>query len=239
MQSGLQMSSDAAGTAAANASGSRRPHPFLIGVCGGSASGKTTVCQRIGSQLDNERVLILSLDSFYKNLTPQQREQVASYDFDHPNAFDFDLMRDTLAALARGEATDIPTYDFKTHSRLNETVRVDPCSADVIILEGILTFYSKELRDLFDMKIYVHTDTDECLIRRIRRDMNERGRSLESVLHQYETFVKPAFDEFIEPGRRHADIIIPRGGSNDVAIDLILEHVKAKLAACGQESSQW
>jgi uridine kinase len=172
---------------------------------------------------------MLSMDSFYRNLTPEERATVTSYDFDHPNAFEFDLLIATLRTLARGEGVDIPIYDFKTHSRSNETIRIEPNAADVVVVEGILTFFTEELRHCFDMKIYVHTDADERLIRRIRRDMAERARSLESVLYQYERFVKPAFDEFIEPSRKYADIIVPRGGSNVVAINLLLEHIKGRL----------
>eukprot|EP00762_Andalucia_godoyi_P001993 ANDGO_02586.mRNA.1 Uridine-cytidine kinase B len=205
-------------------------HPFIIGVAGGTASGKTTVCRKIEQQLGAKRVVMLSMDSFYRNLTEEEKANVVSHDFDHPNAFEFDLLVQTLRCLSRGESVDIPVYNFVMHAReQDKKIRIEAGSADVVVVEGILTFFSEELRNCFDMKIYVHTDADERLIRRIRRDIAERGRSLESVLHQYEKFVKPAFDEFIEPSRKYADLIIPRGGTNTVAINLILEHINRKL----------
>jgi uridine kinase len=211
----------------------QNPQPFIIGVAGGSASGKTTVCQEIVSNLSNKRVVIISQDSFYKSLGEEERKLAKEnrYDFDHPNAFDYEAFEETVRTVKSGtnKTVEIPIYDFKTHSRVvGKTEKLPP--ADVIIVEGILIFFTKELRELMDMKIFVDTDADVRLARRIRRDIKERGRDLEGVLTQYETFVKPSFDDYIMPTKKYADIIIPRGGANRVAIDLLVQHIKIKLA---------
>ncbi|KAL9653512.1 hypothetical protein ABK040_002145 [Willaertia magna] len=214
--------------------------PFVIGVCGGSASGKTTVCREIVKSLSNKRVVVISQDSFYRNLTPEEKQLAknSDYDFDHPDAFDYAIFEEAIKELKNGNGVDIPVYDFKTHSRTNETERVD--GADVIIIEGILIFFNKSVRDLMDMKIFVDTDADVRLARRIRRDTKERGRDLESVLLQYERFVKPSFDDYIMPTKKYADIIIPRGGANIVAIDLLTQHIKLKLISLdrGEEEEE-
>jgi len=152
---------------------------------------------------------------------------VFKYNFDHPDAFDYDLMVTSLRALKAGNATAVPIYDFKTHSRSKETIVVE--GADVILFEGILVLYMKDLRELMDLKIFVDTDADVRLIRRIRRDIAERGRDLNGILMQYEKFVKPSFDDFIWPTKKFADIILPRGGDNFVAVDLLVKHIKWKL----------
>ncbi|KAF0974452.1 hypothetical protein FDP41_006484 [Naegleria fowleri] len=203
--------------------------PFIIGVCGGSASGKTTVCREIVKSLSDKRVAVISQDSFYRNLTDEERELAKNnvYDFDHPDAFDYDAFEESTRELKAGNPVDIPVYDFKTHSRTSQTERVE--GADVIIIEGILIFFTKEMRELMDMKIFVDTDADVRLARRIRRDTKERGRDLEGILLQYERFVKPSFDDYIMPTKKYADIIIPRGGANTVAIDLLVQHIHLKL----------
>lgn len=206
--------------------------PFIIGVAGGSASGKTTVCQEIIESLSNKRVVVISQDSFYRNLTQEERllARDNNYDFDHPNAFDYEMFEQTVATIKSGRngAIDIPIYDFKTHSRvIGKTEKLPP--GDVVIVEGILIFFSQSLRDMMDMKIFVDTDADVRLARRIRRDIKERGRDLEGVLSQYERFVKPSFDDYIMPTKKYADVIIPRGGANKVAIDLLVQHIKVKL----------
>jgi uridine kinase len=208
--------------------------PFIIGVTGGSASGKTTVCHSILKSLsaDTKRVAIVSQDSFYRNLTQQENELAfqSNFNFDHPNAFDYEAFEHTVHLLKNGKSNvQVPLYDFKTNSRLVDQYDIIT-RADVIIVEGILIFYSKTLRDIMDMKIFVDTDTDTALARRIRRDITQRGRDLEGVLRQYETFVKPSYDEFIYPSKKYADIIVPRGG-NEVAVDLLVQHVKVKLAS--------
>ncbi|KAN0034382.1 hypothetical protein ACTFIV_000888 [Dictyostelium citrinum] len=204
-------------------------NPLVIGVCGGSASGKTTVCDKIIANLNVRWVVLLSMDSFYKNLSKDI--DPSKYNFDHPNSFDYDLMVKTISELRAGKKVNIPKYCFKTHSRLvhQDTVY----GADVIILEGILTLYSKELRDLMDIKIFIDTDDDVRLARRLKRDIAERGRTLESVLHQYNTFVKPSFDDYIIPLKKYADIIVPRGSDNIVAINLLTNHIRLKLKERG------
>ncbi|XP_036276362.1 uridine-cytidine kinase 1 [Pipistrellus kuhlii] len=211
-----------------------RPHqrPFLIGVSGGTASGKSTVCEKIMELLgQNEvdhrqrKVVILSQDRFYKVLTAEQKAKAlkGQYNFDHPDAFDNDLMHKTLKHIVEGKTVEVPTYDFVTHSRLPETTVVYP--ADVVLFEGILVFYSQEIRDMFHLRLFVDTDSDVRLSRRVLRDVN-RGRDLEQILTQYTTFVKPAFEEFCLPTKKYADVIIPRGVDNMVAINLIVQHIQ-------------
>ncbi|KAK6913062.1 hypothetical protein RJ641_022663 [Dillenia turbinata] len=201
--------------------------PFVIGVAGGSASGKTTVCQKIISQLHDQRVVLIQQDSFYHSLCDEIQKNVHEYNFDHPNAFNTELLLSCMSTLKQGQAVGIPHYDFKSRKSIEAARRVNP--SDVIILEGILILHDPEVRNLMNMKIFVDTDSDVRLARRIQRDTIERGRNIESVLNQYAKFVKPSFEEFILPSKKHADIIIPRGGDNDVAIDLIVQHIRTKL----------
>ncbi|GAM18702.1 hypothetical protein SAMD00019534_018770, partial [Acytostelium subglobosum LB1] len=200
---------------------------LMICIAGGTASGKTTVCEEIIKRLENQRVSVLCLDSFYKPLTKDDLENVTQYNFDHPSAFDWEYATRAIKELKSGNKFHIPTYCFKTHTRLAETSAVN--GVDVIIFEGILALYSQEIRDQMDIKIFVDTDSDTRLSRRVIRDIAERGRSLDSVLHQYEKFVKPSFDEYIFPTKKYADVIIPRGADNVVAIDLIVQHIRSKL----------
>ncbi|KAJ4845339.1 Uridine kinase-like protein 5 [Turnera subulata] len=201
--------------------------PFIIGVAGGTASGKTTVCNMIISQLHDQRVVLLHQDSFYRSLSDEILKNVHEYNFDHPNAINTELLLSCLERLKLGHAVDIPYYDFKTHRSIEPGDKVNP--SDVIILEGLLIFHDHRVRDLMNMKIFVDADADLRLSRRIKRDTTERGRSVESVLDQYSRFVKPGFEDFILPSKKYADIIIPRGGDNDVAIDLIVQHIHTKL----------
>ncbi|CAC5423824.1 udk [Mytilus coruscus] len=207
--------------------------PFVIGVCGGSASGKTTVARKIIEALDVPWVSLLSLDSFYKVLNEEMHETANrnEYNFDHPDAFDFDLLIDTLRRLKDGKSVEVPIYNFITHSRDQNTRTI--YGANVVIFEGIMSFVNKELLDLMDMKIFVDTDSDVRLARRLKRDIAERGRELEGVLKQYNTFVKPAFDHWISPTMSCADIIVPRGGENIVAIQLVVLHVHGQLQKRG------
>ncbi|KAM4021614.1 uridine-cytidine kinase 2 isoform 1-T1 [Anomaloglossus baeobatrachus] len=212
------------------------PHngqPFLIGVSGGTASGKSSVCSKIVQLLgQNEvdhrqkQVVMISQDSFYRILTPEQKSKAlkGQFNFDHPDAFDNELILKTLQELMEGKTVQIPVYDFVTHSRKEESVTVYP--ADVILFEGILAFYVQDIRDMFQMKLFVDTDADTRLSRRVLRDINERGRDLEQVLSQYIKFVKPAFEEFCLPTKKYADVIIPRGADNLVAINLIVQHIQ-------------
>ncbi|KAL2473141.1 Uridine kinase-like protein 4 [Forsythia ovata] len=202
--------------------------PFVIGVAGGAASGKTTVCDLIIEQLRDQRVVLVNQDSFYQNLTPEELKRVHEYNFDHPDAFDTEQLLCIMDKLKHGQAVDISKYDFKSYKNdVFPARRVNP--SDVIILEGILIFHDPRVRDLMNMKIFVDTDADVRLARRIRRDTAEKGRDIGMVLDQYSKFVKPAFDDFILPTKKYADIIIPRGGDNHVAIDLIVQHIWTKL----------
>lgn len=202
---------------------------FIIGVAGGTASGKTTVCKciidNLGDNNMNNRVVILSQDSFYKPLTPEEKALAVKgkYNFDHPNSFDTELMLEKILEIRAGKTVEIPVYDFVNHCRSHETYKV--CPSDIILIEGILVLYIKELRQLMDMKLFVDTDSDIRLSRRVQRDIETRGRKLENVLTQYTEFVKPAFEEFCLPTKKYADVIIPRGGENKVAIGLIVQHI--------------
>ncbi|XP_068636434.1 uridine kinase-like protein 3 isoform X2 [Aristolochia californica] len=207
---------------------STHTQPFVIGVAGGAASGKTTVCDMIIEQLHDQRVVLVNQDSFYHNLTEEEIMRAHEYNFDHPDAFDTEQLLCCMENLKHGQAVDIPHYDFRSYKNYVMPKRkVNP--SDVIILEGILAFHDPRVRELMNMKIFVDTDADVRLARRIRRDTVEKGRDIRSVLDQYSKFVKPAFDDFILPTKKYADIIIPRGGDNHVAIDLIVQHIRTKL----------
>ena len=202
--------------------------PFLIGVAGGTASGKTTVCDLIMHNLQEKRVVLIAQDSYYRGLTPEEHDNVSSYNFDHPDAIDVKGLVETLKALLLRNPVKVPVYDFVTHARVEETIRVEP--SDVIIIEGILVLAMKEVRDLCHMKIFVDTDDDLRLARRLKRDTVDRGRSVDGVISQYTTFVKPMFDTFVSPSKKYADVIIPWAqGENTVAIDLIVQHIRTKL----------
>ncbi len=200
---------------------------FIIGIAGGTGSGKTTVVNKIMRQLDSDDVGVIYQDSYYKDLSHLPIEERANYNFDHPRALDFDLLYDHLIHLKRGEVIEQPVYSFIHHNRTQDTVLTHP--KKVMIVEGILVFTDKRLRDLFDLKIYVHADSDERLIRRIRRDILERGRTLESVLSKYQTVVKPMHEQFVEPTKTYADIIIPNDRRNETAIEVIKSVIKNTL----------
>eukprot|EP00727_Mastigamoeba_balamuthi_P011121 m51a1_g6631 putative phosphoribulokinase uridine kinase family protein (258) ;mRNA; f:70317-71572 len=223
------------------APGMPRPQAFIIGVAGGSASGKTSLCKQIDHMLHNKHVAIVSQDSFYRDLTKEELAKVSQHNFDEPSAFDWPLIVQTLRDLKDRKRVEIPHYDFCTHSRTRETTPL--WNMDVVLFEGILSFHN--IPDgLMDLKIFVETDADTCLARRVYRDMKERGRSLDSVLTQYETFVKPSFDQYVTPQRRQADVIIPWGDySSNVfgddgswkertypAITMIAEHILNRLS---------
>ncbi|NXA57458.1 UCKL1 protein, partial [Nothocercus julius] len=192
-------------------------------------SGKTTVATRIIEALDVPWVVLLSMDSFYKVLDEGQQALAArsDYNFDHPDAFDFELLVSVLRKLKKGKSVKVPVYDFTTHSRRREWKTV--YGANVIVFEGILAFANKELLKLLDMKVFVDTDSDIRLVRRLQRDIMERGRDIVGVIKQYNKFVKPAFEQYIEPTVQLADIVVPRGGENFVALDLIVQHVHSQL----------
>jgi uridine kinase len=205
--------------------------PFVIGVCGGSASGKTTVCEILKSALTSEEISVISCDSFYKVLTPGQKEAAYAnnYDFDSPNAIDFETMEGAIRKLMNWEDAIIPQYDFTTHSRTNKTELVP--SRNVIIVEGILIFASKEIRDLFDLKIFVECEADIALARRLTRDIAERGRDPKGVIDMYLRFVKPSFDTWVDPVKRHSDVIIPNMGAqvSPAAMQMLIQHIRLQL----------
>ncbi|TSO26684.1 uridine kinase [Lactobacillus sp. LL6] len=203
--------------------------PVIIGITGGSGSGKTTIAHKIAEEFDdNDRITIITQDSYYKDNTGIPMEERMNINYDHPNAFDMPLLEKQLGMLLKRQAIEMPTYDFTAHTRSDETVHVEP--ADIIILEGILVLFNEEIRDLMDIKVYVDTDDDIRFIRRLERDMKERGRSLDSVINQYMDTVKPMYHQFIEPTKRYADIIVPEGGANNVAIDMLTTKVESILS---------
>lgn len=193
--------------------------PIIIGVTGGSGGGKTSVSRAILNSFPNARIAMIQHDLYYKDQSHISFEERVKTNYDHPLAFDTDFMIQQLKELLAGRPVDIPIYDYKEHTRSNRTFRQEP--QDVIIVEGILVLEDERLRELMDIKLFVDTDDDIRIIRRIQRDMVERGRSLESIIEQYTSVVKPMYHQFIEPSKRYADIVIPEGVSNVVAIDLI------------------
>lgn len=197
---------------------------ILVGVAGGSGSGKTTIANNLVKAFHSDVATLLEQDAYYKELTNMTLEEKAKVNFDHPDSIEFELLKKHIEALKNGESIERPIYDFTTHSRKNETVKINPTK--IIIVEGILIFAVPEIRELFDVKIFVDTDADEMILRRIERDIKERGRSFESVKEQYLTTVKPMYLEFCEPSKRYADVIIPRGGKNKIAIDMIVSNLK-------------
>jgi uridine kinase len=202
-------------------------HPLVIGIAGGTGSGKTSVTNKILERLDASRVAVIQHDSYYKDLSVHGGKSAQEVNFDHPDSLETDLLIRNIQELRARRPIDEPIYNFTTHRRLNAQRRVDP--KDIIIIDGILIFADKGLRDLMDIKIFVDTDADERLIRRIRRDILERGRSVESVMDQYMRTVKPMHLEFVEPSKHWADIIIPRGSQNIVAIDMVVAQIRLML----------
>lgn len=201
--------------------------PLIIGIAGGTGSGKTTVTQKILERLDTNKVAVIQHDAYYKDISSFGNISPDEINFDHPNALETSLLIEHIKKLRNWESIRLPVYDFRTYKRLNETIIVQP--KNIIIIEGILIFVEKELRDLMDIKLYVDTDADERLLRRIKRDLIERGRSIESIITQYNCTVKPMHLEFVEPSKRWADIIIPKGGENEVAIDMVAVKIKEML----------
>ena len=201
---------------------------LIIGIAGGTGSGKTTVVRNILKHLNTENVLVVSQDNYYKDHNELSLEERQKINFDHPRSIDFELLTEHVTQLKNGEVVNQPVYSFITHSRTDETLVTHPKS--VIIVEGILVLTNPELRELFDVKIFVHADSDERLIRRIQRDITERGRDLEEVLNRYRTTLKPMHEQFIEPSKIHADIIVPNmKKKNEAAIRLLSTLIKDKL----------
>ncbi|MFZ2331885.1 MAG: uridine kinase [Lactobacillus delbrueckii] len=193
--------------------------PLVIGIAGGSGSGKTTVSKEISKRLPADRVLILTEDAYYNDNSALSMDERKKINYDHPNAYDTDLLIEQLQDLLDGKAIEMPTYNFNILSRAKDTIHVEP--ADIIILEGILVLASEELRKFMDIKLFVDADDDIRFIRRLQRDTQERGRSIDWIISQYLTTVKPSYNQFVEPSKKYADIIIPQGGENQVAIDMV------------------
>jgi len=202
--------------------GTRR---LVIGICGGTGSGKTTIAERIIAALSEESVLVLQQDHYYRDLPHLPFDERAKQNFDHPDSMDTPLLVEHVHRLREGLPVERPLYDFTQHRRLPQTVRLEPRPA--LIIEGILIFENKALRELMDIRIFVDTDADLRFIRRLQRDIRERGRTVESVVQQYLSTVRPMHMEFIEPSKRYADVIIPEGGYNDVGIDLVIQKIRS------------
>jgi uridine kinase len=201
---------------------------LIIGICGGTGSGKTTVANRILESVSASEVVFLQQDSYYRNITDLPLDYRNIANFDHPDALDNDLLVNHVRRLKAGEAVELPVYDFRTHTRLNETRHVD--AKPIVIVEGILIFADPRLLEQMDIKVFVDTPDDIRFIRRLRRDLDERGRTVESVIEQYVVTVRPMHMQFVEPSKRHADVIIPEGGHNLVSIDLLSGKIRERLA---------
>lgn len=200
---------------------------YIIGIAGGTGSGKTTVVRKIIESMPNEGVALIPQDSYYNDTSDLSMEERRLINFDHPDAFDWKLLTSQIEDLRNGKSIEQPTYSYIISNRLEETVHVEPC--EVIIIEGIMALWSKELRDLMDLKIFVDADADERLIRNIQRDTIERGRTTQMVIDRYLEVLKPMHEEFIEPTKRFADLIVPMGGSNKQAIDIIRTYIQHRL----------
>ena len=209
--------------------------PLVLGVAGGSGSGKTTVVREVVHRLRPDRVAVIHHDAYYRDFSHLPADTRAGINFDHPSSLETDLLVRHLQGLLAGHQIQVPLYDFTTHTRRPETQTVAP--TDVLIVDGILVLAEPDLRPLLDIKVFVDTDADVRFIRRLERDMQERGRSLDSVVRQYQDTVKPMHLDFVEPSRRYADVIIPEGGSNRVAIDMVVAHLAGILSGRPPSSS--
>lgn len=201
---------------------------LVIGIAGGTGSGKTTVVRKLMEHLPKEEVTIIPQDSYYKDSGHLPLEERLEINFDHPDSIEWELLIKQLKELKEGKTVEQPIYSYLTCTRQEETIPLDPCQ--VIIVEGILILYHEELRDLFDLKVFVDADADDRLIRVIARDIVERGRSVNKVMERYALTVKPMHEQFIEPSKRHADIIVPQGGENHIAIDILKKYIEKNLA---------
>src|SRR5687767_379619 len=201
--------------------------PLIIGIAGGSGSGKSTVAKNVAELLTTSSVAFIDMDAYYKNFTSLSLDERRKLNWDHPDAFDYDLLCSHLEALTRRKAIDKPEYDFVTHLRRTEPTRVE--SADVIVIDGILLFVDDRVRELCDVKVFVDADADIRLIRRIERDTHVRGRPLDEIIEQYLSTVQPMHLQFVEPSKRYADVIVPRGGHNAIAIEMIVAKIQRRL----------
>jgi uridine kinase len=203
--------------------------PLIIGVAGGSGSGKSTVARNVAQALRAESVAFIDMDAYYRNFAHVPLAERRKINWDHPDAFDWELLVDQLARLSQGESIEKPVYDFVSHMRSDRRVVVPP--AQVVVIDGILLFSDSRVRDLCDVKVFVDADADVRLIRRIKRDISKRGRPLDEVLDQYLTTVQPMHLQFVEPSKRYADVIVPRGGHNAIAIEMIVAKIQRRLGA--------
>lgn len=201
--------------------------PLIIGIAGGSGSGKSTVARSVAELLTTSSVVFIDMDAYYKNFTSLSLDERRKVNWDHPDAFDYDLLCSHLEALSKRKAIDKPEYDFVTHLRREEHTRIQP--ADVIVIDGILLFVDDRVRDLCEVKVFVDADADIRLIRRIERDTHVRGRPLDEIIEQYLSTVQPMHLEFVEPSKRYADVIVPRGGHNAIAIEMIVAKIQRRL----------
>ena len=201
--------------------------PLIIGIAGGSGSGKSTVATNVADALDTLSVAFIDMDAYYRNFTDLSLDERRRLNWDHPDAFDYDLLTDHLSRLSARETVYKPVYDFVSHLRSDDSAIVEP--SDVIVIDGILLFVDERVRDLCDVKVFVDADADIRLIRRIRRDMSARGRPLEEIIEQYLSTVQPMHLQFVEPSKRYADIIVPRGGHNQIAIEMIVAKIRQRM----------
>lgn len=200
---------------------------MVVGIAGGTGSGKTTLSDLILAKVGRDKIAYLPHDAYYRNQKHLPFEERVKVNYDHPDSLETELLIEHICDLKAGKAIEMPVYDFKIHNRKADTIRVEP--KPVLLVEGILVFYEKELRKLFDMKIYVDTDPDIRFIRRLSRDVEERGRTVKSVIHQYLSTVRPMHLEFVEASKRYADIIVPEGGLNPVALDMVIARLRSLL----------
>lgn len=211
-------------TAPSPGNNSGSPRPFVVGIAGGTCSGKTTVAERLAERIGPDHLSLIRLDSYYVNRPHEPLEARAAADYDHPDAFDWDLLNLHLDELLSGSPVEVPVYDYVQHLRSPAVFTVT--ATPIIVIEGILVLHDQRLRDLFDLKVFVHADADLRLIRRMARDVAERGRSIESIVDQYLTTVRPSHELFVEPSRRFADVILPEGGHNDAALYVLLARIR-------------
>lgn len=205
-----------------------RKRPLLIGIAGGTGSGKSTVARNVAAALGSSEVAFIEMDAYYWDLARMPMDERQRANFDHPGAFDLDLLARHLEALGEGRTVEMPVYDFRSHTRTPESRRVEP--GKVVVVDGLLLFADERLRRVLDVKVFVDADADIRLARRIQRDVADRGRSLESILDQYLTTVQPMHLQFVEPSKRYADIIVPRGGHNTIAVEMIVAKIQRRLA---------
>ncbi|HJQ11174.1 MAG TPA: uridine kinase [Gemmatimonadaceae bacterium] len=203
--------------------------PLIIGIAGGSGSGKSTVANNVAELLTTSSVAFIDMDAYYKNFPELTLDERRKLNWDHPDAFDYDLLCEHLSALARRRPIDKPEYDFVTHLRRKDTTRIEP--ADVVVIDGILLFVDDRVRELCDVKVFVDADADIRLIRRLQRDTADRGRPLDEIIDQYLSTVQPMHLQFVEPSKRYADVIVPRGGHNAIAIEMIVAKIQRRLAS--------